>query len=208
MHASAVHRDAASTTKQSEQHRTCKEQNMAIPIGTIMAFAGPISPAWEQANGWLLCDGRSLDRTAQNQLYMPLFNAIGSSWGGDGVNMFNVPDLRGRFLRGVDGGSARDPDIKSRAECNPGGHAQGLVGSVQEDQIDSHTHGVNDPTHSHGFAIFDNGHAGNGGIGEDFPRNARGAATNPSATGITLSNTGGNETRPKNAYVYWIISFK
>jgi microcystin-dependent protein len=73
------------------------------PIGSIAAYAGPIDAAFESANGWMLCDGRSLNRTDPS--FSPLFNQIGSSWGGDGVNAFNIPDLRGLFLRGVDVGA-------------------------------------------------------------------------------------------------------
>ena len=67
-----------------------------IPSGTITAFGGTNIPA-----GWLLCDGR-LVTSAQ---YPRLYGAIGKSWGGvpDGpIVNFNLPDLRGQFLRGVD----------------------------------------------------------------------------------------------------------
>jgi microcystin-dependent protein len=176
------------------------------PIGTIVAFAGPVNAAWETANGWMLCDGRALDRTVA--LNGPLFNAIGSSWGGDGVNSFNLPDLRGQFLRGVDGGTGRDPDVTSRTASQPGGHDKGLVGSIQPDQFDQHSHGISDPGHAHSFTIFDNNHSGNGNPGQDFPNNGKQTGTSVSTTGITVGATGGGETRPKNAYVYWIIRFQ
>ena len=33
-----------------------------LPIGSISAYGGPIDAAFEAATGWMLCDGRSLNR--------------------------------------------------------------------------------------------------------------------------------------------------
>src|ERR1700676_1722061 len=61
---------------------------MAQPfIGEIRMFAGNFPPA-----GWAFCDGR-LMLISQNSA---LFNLIGTTYGGDGVNTFGLPDLRGR----------------------------------------------------------------------------------------------------------------
>src|SRR4051812_35904885 len=102
------------------------------PIGSITAYAGP-GPgdnAWETQHGWMLCDGRELNRTVL--AFKPLFDIIGSSWGGDGVNSFNLPDLQGLALRGVDGKAKRDPDRDGRQENRPGGHRGNQVGSIQD----------------------------------------------------------------------------
>ena len=62
------------------------------PIGTINAYGGATAP-----DGWMLCQGQAISRTD----YADLFNVIGTSFGsGDGSTTFNVPDLRGEFLRG------------------------------------------------------------------------------------------------------------
>ena len=71
------------------------------PVGSVIAFAGPLANV--QPN-YLLCDGQSLPRVG---IYKPLFDVIGTSWGGDALNNFNLPDLMGLFLRGVDGGVGR-----------------------------------------------------------------------------------------------------
>ncbi|MBL8622204.1 MAG: tail fiber protein [Myxococcales bacterium] len=182
------------------------------PIGTIIAYAGPVSSNWESTNGWLICDGRPLDRTKADgpdgtgAPYMVLFNAIGSSWGGDGVNSFNIPDLRGRFLRGVDGGMHRDDDSGGRLACNPGGHTGDQVGTIQHDQVGRHDHPVNDPGHSHAVTAFDE--SGQGGFGAAFPRDPRGYQTNPSTTGITVGANATSETRPRNGSVHWLIRYK
>ena len=63
------------------------------PLGTINAIGGSTAP-----DGWLLCQGQAVSRTD----YSDLFAVIGTSFGsGDGSTTFNVPDLRGEFLRGA-----------------------------------------------------------------------------------------------------------
>ncbi|GAA5099218.1 phage tail protein [Bartonella acomydis] len=65
-----------------------------LPTGFIGAFAMENLPA-----GWLLCDGGTYLRAT----YRDLFATIGTMWGGgDNETTFNVPDLRGMFLRGYD----------------------------------------------------------------------------------------------------------
>jgi len=56
-------------------------------LGEIRMFAGNFAPA-----GWALCQGQLLS-IAQ---YNALFALLGTTYGGDGVNTFAVPDLRGR----------------------------------------------------------------------------------------------------------------
>lgn len=76
--------------------------NDFCPSGMIMTFAGDFAPV-----GWLKANGAAVSRTA----YAKLFAAIGTRYGaGDGHSAFNLPDLRGEFLRfwddlrGVDAG--------------------------------------------------------------------------------------------------------
>jgi microcystin-dependent protein len=56
-------------------------------IGTVSLFAGNFPP-----RGWVLCDGS----IASIQLYPELFLIIGTTYGGDGVTTFGLPDVRGR----------------------------------------------------------------------------------------------------------------
>lgn len=70
-----------------------------LPIGCVQAFAGSSAPS-----GWLLCYGQAVSRTT----YADLFTVISTTYGtGDGSTTFNVPDLRGRVVAGLDnmGGS-------------------------------------------------------------------------------------------------------
>lgn len=68
-------------------------------IGEIRMFAGNFAP-----NGWLFCQGQSLP-ISENEV---LFNLIGTTYGGDGENTFNLPDLQSRVPvhMGTGGGSS------------------------------------------------------------------------------------------------------
>jgi len=154
------------------------EDEVVTPVGSLVAFAGAAVP-----NGWLLCDGRAVSRTT----YSALFAAIGTAWGvGDGSTTFNLPDMRGRFLRGVDNGAGRDPDSTLRFATN-GGNAGDRVGSGQPDQFRSHTH-------VYGMVVG----------GPAFGGSGRGLITQ----GFPTSLAGGSETRPINMNVNWIIRWR
>ena len=56
-------------------------------LGQLMLVPYDFAP-----NGWALCNGQLLS-IAQNQA---LFTLIGTTYGGDGVSTFALPDLRGR----------------------------------------------------------------------------------------------------------------
>lgn len=60
-------------------------------VGEIRMFAGNYAP-----EGWALCDGR-LVSVSDNQV---LFSLVGTTWGGDGVTTFGIPDFRGRIPLG------------------------------------------------------------------------------------------------------------
>ena len=69
-------------------------------VGLILYFAKDSVP-----DGWLKCNGAVISRTT----YISLFNAIGTTFGdGDGEITFQLPDLRGEFIRGWDDGAGID----------------------------------------------------------------------------------------------------
>ena len=106
-----------------------------IPSGSILTFAGPVANI---PNGYLLCDGSSLNGAD----YPELFAAIGTAWGSASGTTFNLPDTRGLFLRGVDGIANRDPDKASRTALATGGNTGNNVGSYQDDRFASHNHTI------------------------------------------------------------------
>lgn len=165
-----------------------------VPIGVVVAWAGVPATV---PQGWLLCDGAEYTNAA----YPELSNAIGSAHGGDGATSFFVPDLRGRFVRGVDAGAGRDPDALSRQQPQTGsGNAGDAVGSVQPDEQRSHFHGtaINFPNNQPGPGVFGNGSAG-------VQSDAMFAAGSGSADVQMSGSFGGAETRPNNAAMHFII---
>lgn len=145
-------------------------------VGMIAAFPVAAAPT-----GWLACDGSSQLVAS----YQALHSIIGYTYGGSGVN-FSLPDYRGYFLRGVDGGAGNDPDAASRTDRGDGTGGDN-VGSVQDEAYKAHTHGsVPNKTGANSAAA--------------------GSAVLPSTAGSTGSS-GGNETRPKNINVLYCIKY-
>lgn len=74
-----------------------------VPPGVIVPFAGTTNPP-----GWLMCDGRAVSRTDDARL----FQVVGTTYGeGDSSTTFNLPNLMGRVVVGVDPG---DPSFNGR----------------------------------------------------------------------------------------------
>ena len=90
--------------------------------GMVAPFAGTSAPS-----GWLSCDGSAVSRTT----YADLFSAISTTWGvGDGSANFNVPDLRGAFVRG------------SGTQSYTNTYAGGDVGDKTVDTLRGHGHKI------------------------------------------------------------------
>jgi len=124
------------TTQLATQESLVRE--VGSMAGAVMFFAMSSAPS-----GWLKANGAAISRAA----YASLFAVIGTQYGaGDGASTFNLPDLRGEFIRGWDDGRGADP---ARA-----------FGAFQASQNQTHAHGVTDPTHAHG--VYDPTHSHSG----------------------------------------------
>lgn len=99
------------------------EQTRAI-TGTIKMFSGMFAPA-----GWLLCDGSLVPITK----YRGLFNAIGTTFGGDGQTTFALPNLSGRIPIGAGSGTGLTPHTIGQS-----GGAETV--SLINDNAASHSH--------------------------------------------------------------------
>lgn len=105
--------------KKEFKEQLAKLKEELCPVGTIQVFAFNRIP-----KGWMICDGSKLDPT----VHYELFNAIGTTFGGDGKNYFYLPDLRGRFVRGWDSIGKIDKNRK--------------FGSYQDDSLQNHNHAL------------------------------------------------------------------
>ena len=140
---------------------------LAAPSGAVLAFACDSAP-----NGWLKCNGAAVSRTT----YAALFTAIGTTFGaGNGSTTFNLPDLRGEFVRGwADDGST---------------DSGRSFGSAQADELEAHTH-------SNGASFTGTGPIEGYDVAAPDSNNY-----NVTATG----STGGTETRPRNIALLYCI---
>lgn len=166
-----------------------------LPAGLIVAFGGPAA-AVPEADGWLLCDGREV----RTEDYPQLAAALGRAWGGEG-GKFRLPDLRGRFLRGVNYDAPNgDPESAERVAAAVGGNVGNEVGSVQDDAVGPHTHGLLGAARGTGGGLEGTAQVlrffAMPGPDPDAP-----LIVNPS----TITANTGSETRPRNAAVNWII---
>lgn len=147
-------------------------------VGEIRLFAGAYAPA-----NWHLCDGSLLSINT----YQALYSLIGTTYGGDGVSTFGLPDLRGRIPIGQGQGTG----LTNRVLGQNGGTE---TVTLQEAQIGSHGHtmltaGTTATTSTLGTSVmFANTTSPvvqylKSGLGS-----AGGSAVNPVAS--TVSNTG------------------
>jgi microcystin-dependent protein len=142
-----------------------------VPAGSIIPYVNATETA---PAGWLECTGAAISRAT----YAALFAAIGTVFGaGDGASTFNLPDLRGEFLRGYDHGRGVDP-------------GRGF-GSNQGDEFRSHTHDV---------SLY----WGGSSTGSTYTLIRTSWA---GSSGSTTGATGGSETRPRNVAVMFCIKY-
>jgi microcystin-dependent protein len=150
------------------------------PIGAVMAYAG--SRASLAQSGWLVCDGSQVSVVD----YPLLVQALGNRYGGDGTASAKVPDMRGMFVRGVDGGARVDPDASKRTPA-PGGQTDS--GTTQGHAFASHAH-----------RMYNGYHKIEGGDGTHLAVSA-----DESFDKQTTAMGTSSETRPRNIALYWII---
>ncbi|RYU91689.1 phage tail protein [Mucilaginibacter terrigena] len=150
-------------------------------LGEIKMFAGNFAP-----NGWFTCEGQTL---SINQ-YTALFSILGTSYGGDGVTTFQLPDLRSAFPTQCSniGGNRRTP------------YSLGQIGGNQQvtitpQQMPAHSHIIN--TVTLGNLPQPNGNA-LAGLPVDLTtgegtNNWSNAATDSSLSPATVAPTGGSQ---------------
>lgn len=155
-----------------------------VPSGQISMYGGSSAPS-----GYLLCDGAAVSRTT----YAALFTAISTTFGtGDGSTTFNVPDIRGIFVRGAG---------THGTLTNANGTAfSGTLGTQQNDKMQGHAHSGN-------FPQVNGSHANDAGTGTLYGTGSTNSASigNPSTDGANGTPRTGTETNPANISLTYII---
>lgn len=161
---------------------SCHSQNAAAGV-----VNSEVPMSYVEAHGWMFCDGRALDK----KTFPELFAVIGYLYGKND-QLFNLPDYRGMFLRGVDAGSGMDPDAASRLGPAGSGTSSG-IGSFQCDALQTHTHGYQSVQLS---APAQAGKA----AGQTASDTSTSAPEKPAQVSA--------ETRPKNIAVNYVIKYR
>lgn len=102
-------------------------------VGFVLPYYGETAPP-----GTLACDGSEISRTVYDELFQVLGTKAGA---GDGSTTFNLPDLRGMFVRGTGGNAAalgvqQGDAIRNitgsllSADSTGAGNAEGITGCI------------------------------------------------------------------------------
>lgn len=178
-----------------------------LPTGSII----PTTRLTLPAHG-LLCDGSSISRSTYSDLFGILSNGASTSpcFGYETTTHFNLPDLRGKFIRGVDAGAGNDPDSSSRTAQGSSGYTGDTLGSIQgfatgtpvntitTNSTGNHTHQLpimTDVTEST-FAM----------VSADTPTTTTDRTSSEGDHTHTLT-TAYSDTRPKNLNLYYYIIY-
>lgn len=150
-----------------------------LPTGSIMSYAGITPPP----SGWLLCNGTEVSRTT----YADLFSVISTTYGiGNGVSTFNLPDLRGRVIAGLDGMGTSPANRITSSGSGINGVILGATGGEETHTLDL----TEIPPHSHDSpAEFSIGSGFNNGYGIDGMVNTVGLETTTVGGGLAHNNT-------------------
>jgi len=160
-----------------------------VPTGAVFYFAANTAPT-----GFLKANGAAVSRTT----FAALFAVTGTTYGaGDGTTTFNLPDLRGEFIRGWADDRAVDT-----------GRA---FGSAQAADTNLLSH-----THSSAVTAYGGGSQGTltygAGWTQAYNQQSEQYENNPAVVNLTYttggpSPAGGAETRPRNVALLACIKF-
>jgi len=168
-----------------------------VPAGCVFYTASSVVPT-----GYLPADGRAVSRFQ----FVALYNAIGTRYGGDGNPNFNLPDLRGEFIRGWDAGRTVDNGRvfgSGQTQSYPA-HQHYIFKSVRDNKycvpqcaIDSYPNyapvsRVNQGNRDESYVISGNAKPGDEGYAN---------------SGLTSPSGSGTATHPRNVALYAIIKY-
>lgn len=162
-------------------------QSSITPIGVIRLFAGSVAP-----NGWLICNGDTVSRSAYNNL----FKVIGTTYGaGNSNTTFTLPDMRGRCPIGVGTGASltartlgsnAGAETATLSEANMAYHTHATtVGTQSANHTHTGTSGTVSVDHTHGWGR-NVGSSGGYGLRDGANRSANGT---PNMQGANQDHT-------------------
>ena len=159
----------------------------SVPTGAIIPWSSAVIP-----DGWLICDGRAVSRIDTARL----FAVIGTIYGaGNGTTTFNLPDLRGRAIVGLDnmGGSA--------ANVITGSWARDMGGVFGEENHQLTIAEMPAHTHNLGTTLTPNG----SGSGELEGTYSNAHKINHAAVSESSGGSGVHNTIQPSMALFWII---
>jgi phage-related tail fiber protein len=151
-----------------------------VPAGTVIYQAASTAP-----DGYLKANGAAISRTT----YSDLFSAIGTTYGsGDGSTTFNLPDLRGEFIRSWD--DSRGVDSGRAFASSQGQSTEDLYAQITMPNV-TVMRRISTPTYSVNFRDDDAG----------------GGTSGTRDTGAGVGSLGTGETRPRNVALLACIKY-
>lgn len=222
---------------------------LGIPIGTIFPVMGGNDAYFSamESQGWYLCNGRDIN-TLDELEPKEKDTLVKIMIEGGSPNWWQLPDLRGMFLRGATNSSSHDPNYANRNAIASGTYlvpnwftfvggtpwsatlfnvSDKKLGSTQSAEVGVHGHSATvSDNGSHSHDLYTENDDFNGGMGSanygagdvqsrfSAPGKDNGwvrtwtamvSSSGNHSHGITINNSTGSETRPKNVYVNYIM---
>ena len=179
-----------------------------VPSGSVFCRAVATVPT-----GYLECNGAAVSRTT----YSALFAVIGTAYGaGNGSSTFNLPDLRGEFIRGFDNG--RGIDSGRSVATSQGGanashnHSISLSGTTSNKSLTGSVRRISEGYRGYGTAdgVFTKTFDANNPVTGSASNSPTGGFSMDASHDHTFSASGtsgsqGSEARPRNIAMMYII---
>lgn len=165
-------------------------------VGSYLDLPVAAVPAWMSActvAPWLVCDGSAQPIST----YPQLAAILGTSFGGNGVTTFGLPDARGFVRATLNQGTGR----LTAGGGGVNGDVLGSIGGNEIMQAHTHANSLSDPGHAHsfpGFVVGGPNIGGGAGFGVAVPN------TNGALTGVSINNAaagGGGSQNVQPTYV-------
>lgn len=172
-----------------------------VPPGIIWPYGGSAAPT-----GFLLCYGQAISRTT----YANLFAVIGTTYGtGDGSTTFNVPDLRGRSVRGKDDMGGVAANRVTNAVCGIVGTTLGAAGGDQNIPTHGHTATASSTAISMEFGTYTPAVTQRAAFGDGNNAQFRSDGNQAHSHTITVANTGTgvSANMPPTLILNYVIKF-